>query len=60
MKNGKGIRRALLSVSDKAGLFEFAKFLKIDNGGVIFQGFKQSILPRFYFLADWFSQHLIT
>ena len=27
MKQGKGIRRALLSVSDKAGLLEFAKFL---------------------------------
>jgi len=27
MKQGKGIRRALLSVSDKAGLLEFAEFL---------------------------------
>ena len=27
MKSGRGIRRALLSVSDKAGLIEFAKFL---------------------------------
>ena len=27
MKQGKGIRRALLSVSDKAGLIDFSKFL---------------------------------